>query len=413
MTKAYLVAIQRQHQPDWEVEDNLSELSDLAMDAGIEVIGHFTQKKDRPESATLIGLGKVLEIEAVLEDEEMVIFDDELSPGQQGNLSEMLDAPVIDRTQLILDIFAQRAQSSEGKIQVELAQLNYMLPRLMGKGTGLSRLGAGIGTRGPGETKLETDRRRIRKRISDLRQELEDVKKARDLQRVGRDRKEVPLVALVGYTNAGKSTLLTALTGEETYIADQLFATLDPKVRKWQLTKENWVFLSDTVGFIRKLPHTLVAAFQATLDEVLYADLVLHVVDASHPKMEEQMAAVEEVLKEIGCDNEAIYVYNKIDRVDEPLNVQTPHQAVSALTGENLLKLAQTVWELLANQYVIRSFHFPFDKMAMLSMLRDNGEILAEEFMSDGAIVKARVKPSMAAKLSFWQCEDRSRNTPR
>ncbi len=411
MTRAYLVAVQRQHQADWEVSDNLAELTELAQDAGIEVLGSFTQKKEKAEPSTLIGVGKVLEIEAVLENEDIVIFDDELTPAQQGNLSEMLATAVIDRTQLILDIFARRAHSNEGKIQVELAQLNYMLPRLMGKGKALSRLGAGIGTRGPGESKLEMDRRRIRKRISDLRKELESVKKGRDMQRAGRKRNQVPLVSFVGYTNAGKSSLLAALTGEKVYIADQLFATLDPKIRKWQLTDSNWVFLSDTVGFIRRLPHTLVMAFRATLEEVLHADLILHVVDASHPKMEEQKSAVEVVLKEIGCDSPMIYVYNKIDKLTEPFVVKEPDQKVSAVTGENLSKLAESVWDFLGAQYVVAQYFFSFHQITVLSKIRQEALILHEEFTEEGVVVKARTKPFIAAQLRAFRYNEQKQET--
>lgn len=228
---------------------------------------------------------------------------------------------------------------------MELAQLSYLLPRLTGMGKALSRLGGGIGTRGPGETKLETDRRRIRRRISDLRRELEKIKQTRGLQRQHRSSTEVPVVALVGYTNAGKSTLLQALTGSEVFVADQLFATLDPTIRRWDLTEGRWVYLTDTVGFIRKLPHTLVAAFQATLEEVVYADLLLHVIDASHPQSREQKEAVEEVLKEIGAAQPIIAVYNKVDLVDHPLEVRPPDQAVSAKTGYNLDRLTAAVYE--------------------------------------------------------------------
>lgn len=267
------------------MEENLAELAELATDAGLNVVDTFVQKRSYPEPGTFIGKGKALELAEIVEEDDLVIFDDELTPAQQGNLSDLINAPVIDRTQLILDIFAQRAQSNEGKIQVELAQLNYLLPRLTGKGKALSRLGGGIGTRGPGETKLETDRRRIRKRISDLEAELEKVRQTRGLQREGRASTAVPVVALVGYTNAGKSTLLRALTGSDVYVADQLFATLDPTIRRWDLKDGRWVYLSDTVGFIRKLPHTLVAAFQATLEEVVYRIYYSMLLTPTTPKL--------------------------------------------------------------------------------------------------------------------------------
>lgn len=388
---AYLVALQHSFQRDWEVEESLEELAELAQDAGLNVVDTFIQKRSYPEPGTFIGKGKALELAAILDDNAIVIFDDELTPAQQGNLADLMDAPVIDRTQLILDIFAQRAQSNEGKIQVELAQLNYLLPRLTGKGTALSRLGGGIGTRGPGETKLETDRRRIRKRISDLRKELEKVRQTRGLQRKGRAETEVPVVALVGYTNAGKSTLLRALTGSDVFVADQLFATLDPTVRRWDLTEGRWVYLTDTVGFIRKLPHTLVAAFQATLEEVVYADLLLHVIDASHPQSLEQKEAVEEVLKEIGATQLIISVYNKVDLLDHPLEIPHPDQAVSARTGLNLDRLTQAVYDFFAQNYSVHEYFFPFAQLGQASILREQATVLQEEFTAEGLLIKAEV----------------------
>ena len=400
---AYLVALQQSFQRDWEVEENLLELKELAQDAGLNVVDSFVQKRSYPEPGTFIGKGKALEIGDIVDEDSIVIFDDELTPAQQGNLSDLMDAPVLDRTQLILDIFAQRAQSNEGKIQVELAQLNYLLPRLMGKGKALSRLGGGIGTRGPGETKLETDRRRIRKRISDLREELEKIRQTRGLQRQGRKSTEMPVVALVGYTNAGKSTLLQALTGSDVYVADQLFATLDPTIRRWDLAPGRWAYLTDTVGFIRKLPHTLVAAFQATLEEVVYADLLLHVIDASHPQSLEQQQAVEEVLKEIGATVPVISVYNKVDLVDHPIEVRGPEQAVSAKTGFQLDRLAEAVDAFFAANYSVREYFFPFAKLGQANYLRENAHILAEEFGSEGLTIKAEVDQKTANMLRSFQ----------
>lgn len=400
---AYLVALQQSFQRDWEVEENLIELKELAQDAGLNVADTFVQKRSYPEPGTFIGKGKALEIGAIVEEGSLVIFDDELTPAQQGNLSDLMEAPVLDRTQLILDIFAQRAQSNEGKIQVELAQLNYLLPRLMGKGKALSRLGGGIGTRGPGETKLETDRRRIRKRISDLRGELDKIRQTRGLQREGRKSMATPVVALVGYTNAGKSTLLKALTGSDVFVADQLFATLDPTIRRWDLKSGRWVYLSDTVGFIRKLPHTLVAAFQATLEEVVYADLLLHVIDASHPQSLEQQKAVEEVLKEIGAAVPMISVYNKVDLVDHPIEVREPEQAVSAKTGYRLEGLIEAVDAFFSDNYAQRDYFFPFDKLGQASYLRDNAHILREEFVAEGVLIKAEVDHKTASMLRSFQ----------
>lgn len=400
---AYLVALQQGFQKDWEIEENLKELAELTEDAGLTVIDTFVQKRNNPEPGTFIGKGKALELAEIVDDNSVVIFDDELTPAQQGNLSDLIDTAVIDRTQLILDIFAQRAQSNEGKIQVELAQLNYLLPRLTGKGTALSRLGGGIGTRGPGETKLETDRRRIRKRISDLKADLDKVRQTRGLQREGRASTQVPVVALVGYTNAGKSTLLRALTGSDAYVADQLFATLDPSIRRWDLQDGRWVYLSDTVGFIRKLPHTLVAAFQATLEEVVYADLLLHVIDASHPQSLEQKEAVEEVLKEIGATQPVISVYNKIDLIPHEVMARQPNQGVSARTGKNLDYLADSVNQFFAGKYSKRTYFFPFAKLGEANELRVNAQVLSEEFTPHGVIIEAKVDERTAGFLNSFE----------
>lgn len=400
MTKAVLAALQSPHQPDQEIVDNLVELAQLAEDAGLTVVGQVIQKRPAPVPATYIGLGKIEDIKVLLSDaDHIVIFDDELTPAQQGNLSELLDAPVLDRTQLILDIFARRARTKEGKIQVELAQLKYLLPRLTGHGTALSRLGGGIGTRGPGETKLETDRRRIRKRIADLEDELDFVRKVRQLHMARRKRNQEPLVTLVGYTNAGKSSLFSALTAEPAFAADQLFATLDPLIRKWQTAEGEWVYLSDTVGFIRKLPTTLIAAFRATLEEVLAADLLLHVLDASHPLVEQQKAAVEGVLNEIGCDTPIINVYNKIDRIEGPLITEPEDLQVSALTKANLESVGAAVSRFFAAQFVIKRYLLPFDQLALLSVIHEQGEVIDEEYQADGVLVRAKVKKALAKRL--------------
>ncbi|NLY11618.1 MAG: GTPase HflX [Firmicutes bacterium] len=402
MTKACLVALQTR-QTDWQIQESLEELAELATDAGLEVIDTFIQKRDRPAPGTFIGKGKAIEIGKLLEEDSIVIFDDELTPAQQGNLSDLMDAPVLDRTQLILDIFASRAQSAEGKLQVELAQLKYLLPRLVGHGQALSRLGGGIGTRGPGETKLETDRRRIRGRIADLENELEKIEKVRAIHRTGRRRQATPLVSLVGYTNAGKSSLLARLTGEKVYVADQLFATLDPTIRRWELKDNNWVYLTDTVGFIRRLPHTLIAAFRATLEEVLQADLLLHIIDASHPQMAEQKEAVEKVLQEIGATQDIICVYNKIDKVAEPVVVTKDSVGVSALTGQNLDLLAEVVFEYFNRKSSVRQYLFPFDQLAKASFLREKAEVTNEEYTQDGVVLTVRVNPEIAKYLINWE----------
>src|SRR5438477_8621914 len=294
----------------------LDELRELATSAGARIIDEVIQRRDRPDPATFIGKGKVEELreQVVEEGVDLVIFDDELSPGQAKNLEEALDTKVVDRTGLILDIFARRARTKEGKLQVELAQLEYQLTRLTGHRSYLSRLGGGIGTRGPGETKLEMDRRQIRHRISMLKRDIGQIRKHRQLHRKRRRRDQLPLVSLVGYTNAGKSTLFRALSKEDTLISSRLFSTLDTLIRRIQLGKNFPILVSDTVGFIRKLPHQLVSAFRATLEEVVEADLILHVIDVSDPDREVKKEVVLEVLDDIGAGNHPILtVYNKAD----------------------------------------------------------------------------------------------------
>src|SRR5436189_5396209 len=309
----------------------------MATSAGARIIDEVIQHRDRPDPATFIGKGKVEELheEVVVEGVDVVIFDGELSPGQAKNLEEALDTKVVDRTALILDIFARRARSKEGKLQVELAQLEYRLTRLAGYRDYLSRLGGGIGTRGPGETKLEMDRRQIRHRIATLRREIEQIRKHRQLHRERRRRDHLPLVSLVGYTNAGKSTLFRALSKEDTLVSSRLFSTTDTLIRRIQLGKHFPILISDTVGFIRKLPHPLVSAFRATLEEVVEADLILHVIDVSDPDREEKETVVRDVLKEIGAGNHPMLtVYNKADLLphggkDSPLFHDMQEQAVA------------------------------------------------------------------------------------
>src|SRR2546426_7318367 len=294
----------------------LDELRELATSAGARIIDEVIQRRDRPDPATYIGKGKVEELreQVLLEGVDVVIFDDELSPSQARNLEEVLETKVVDRTGLILDIFGRRARTKEGKLQVELAQLSYRLTRLTGYREYLSRLGGGIGTRGPGETKLEMDRRQIRHRISTLKRDIENIRKHRQLHREHRRRDQLPLVSLVGYTNAGKSTLFRALSKEDTLISSRLFSTLDTLIRRIQLSRNFPILISDTVGFIRKLPHQLVSAFRATLEEVVEADLILHVIDASDPDREEKQQTVLDVLKDIGAAGHPLLtVYNKAD----------------------------------------------------------------------------------------------------
>jgi GTP-binding protein HflX len=327
----------------------LDELRELAVSAGARVVGELIQHRKHPDPATYIGKGKADELkEAVLtEGADVVIFDDELSPSQARNLEEILDTKVVDRTGLILDIFARRARTREGQLQVELAQLSYRLTRLTGYSDYLSRLGGGIGTRGPGETKLEMDRRKIRHRIATLRREIEAIRQHRQLHREHRRRDRLPMVSLVGYTNAGKSTLFRALAGEETLVSSRLFSTLDTLIRKIRLGGRRPVLISDTVGFIRKLPHQLVSAFRATLEEVVESDLILHVVDASDPHRDEKRDVVLDVLDEIGAGGHPRFtVYNKLDLLgpDDPLpRLKSNEFMVSAVTGQGLSELVERI----------------------------------------------------------------------
>jgi len=337
-------------------EASLEELAELAASAGARVVGTTLQERGRRDPATLIGKGKVGEVKARCDEAEadLVLFDEDLSPAQQRNLEKALDRKTLDRTQLILDIFARRARTREGRLQVELAQLDYLLPRLAGHGILLSRLGGGIGTRGPGETKLETDRRRIRQRIQAMKREIEHVRRERTTRRQARERREAPVVALVGYTNAGKSTLFNALTRGGAAVSDLLFMTLDPLVRKLRLGPGRELLLVDTVGFVQKLPHSLVAAFRATLEEVVEADLLLHVVDAGASGVEERELAVEAVLREIGAgERPSLLVLNKADqatpeRLAALAEARPGCATVSALRGEGLQPLLEHVAARLA-----------------------------------------------------------------
>jgi GTPase len=339
-----------------EAEQSMEELAGLADAAGASAVLRMLQERQKPDPATFIGSGKVSSLAAACaeSDVDLVIFDNELTPAQLRQLEEKLERKVIDRTQLILDIFARRARTREGKWQVELAQLKYLLPRLVGAGAALSRLGGGIGTRGPGETKLETDRRRIRVRIQAIQREIDHVRQRRSQLRERRQKKSVPTVALVGYTNAGKTTLFNRLTNERAVASDALFVTLDPLVRQVRLPDRRELLISDTVGFIDRLPHALVAAFRATLEEVAEAELALHVIDAATPERERHMAAVRRVLEEVGAaDVPVIEVYNKIDAItpDERRRLRDADPAaalISAATGEGVGELLQMVASRLA-----------------------------------------------------------------
>lgn len=354
--RALLVAVETQKA---HFEHDLEELRELVMTAGGEPAGVLTQRREGPSPVSYLGKGKVEELSqrVRLEKMDLVVVDDDLSGIQHRNLEAQLEVPVVDRTQLILDIFAQRARTKEGKLQVELAQLTYMLPRITSVYTKFERQRGGIGMRGPGETKLEADRRRIRRRISTLKDELDEVRKQRKVARANRDRTRFPTAALVGYTSAGKSTLLNRLTGADVFTDPKLFATLDPTTRRVELPGGQAVLLTDTVGFIRKLPHHLVAAFRATLEETVEATLLLHVVDASHPHMEAQMAAVLEVLEELGIDRKPILtVLNKTDLVADTYHLREmvaehPDTVyISALTGDGIPQLLDKIAEVLERE---------------------------------------------------------------
>ena len=410
MEKAGLVGCYRAARDRETAEDSLRELEALTEAAGARVVERVLQQRPHPDPAFFIGRGKAEELHLRAEsgDLDLVVFDEELTPGQQRNLENKVGCKIIDRTQIILDIFARRARTREGKLQVELAQLNYLLPRLAGKGTMLSRLGAGIGTRGPGETKLEMDRRRIRNRIALLRRDLEPIRRQRQLQRAKRQGVPLPLVALVGYTNAGKSTLFNALTRAETVSSDQLFSTLDPLLRRLTLPGKLEIVLSDTVGFVRKLPHDLVAAFRATLEEVTQADLLLHVVDISSQHWREQTAAVEEVLNELEVQSTPrIEVCNKIDLLPPGTGATMSRVnrsvAVSARSGAGLDGLMLRIEEELESFSIEAEFRFPYDQAGILSRLHEQGRVISENYEDDGIRVAAEVPRSTARSLRRYR----------
>ncbi|MFC0082983.1 GTPase HflX [Aciditerrimonas ferrireducens] len=378
-----------------QVEDDLEELARLVETAGALVVGRMVQRRDRPDPATFLGAGKAEELHQLAEtlDADTVVFDDELSPAQQRNLERILGRTAIDRTAVILDIFAQNARSQEGKAQVELALLRYRLPRLRGRGTAMSRLAGGIGTRGPGESQLEVDRRRLLRRIAALQDELEQLEATRATQARWRRRSRQRSVALVGYTNAGKSTLLRALTGSEVVVADRLFSTLDPRTRRLPLPGGETVLVSDTVGFVRKLPHQLVEAFRTTLAEVRQADLLLHVVDGSVPTAEAQMAAVREVLEEIGAaELPELLVLNKADRdpqVVERLAARHPEAVVvAAATGQGLEALVDVLAGRLRANDQVATLVVPFERGDVLAAVHREGEVLREEHGEGGTTVQ-------------------------
>lgn len=388
------------------VEESLDELNELVKTAGAVCVGRLIQKREQIHPGTYIGKGKIEElIDLIWETEATgIVCDDELSPVQMKNLQDVLDVKVMDRTLIILDIFAARASTSEGKIQVELAQLKYRATRLTGFGTAMSRLGGGIGTRGPGEKKLEIDRRLIKNRISQLNRELKEVKRHREVTRDHRNKSHAPVAAIVGYTNAGKSTLLNALTGAEILAEDKLFATLDPTTRALKLPSGQEVLLTDTVGFIRKLPHHLIEAFRSTLEEAKYADLILHVVDASNPQMDEQMYAVYETLGNLGvADKPIITLFNKQDRLEEDVILRDfkaeATLRISAKTGQGLHEFLETIENLLREQKVEIQRTYPYHEAGKIQLIRKYGELLKEVYEEDGIYVHAYVPKELCGKI--------------
>ncbi len=385
--------------------DSLSELAELAKAAGAQVVGRFSQRKRPIDNATYIGSGKANELSKKVSElnADLIIFDDELSAIQLRNLETITSTRVIDRTQLILDIFALHAKSREGRLQVELAQQRYRLPRLLGQGTVLSRLGGGIGTRGPGEKKLEIDRRRINRRIYELEQEFKEIENQRKLRREKREKGKIPLVALVGYTNAGKSTLINALSGSDEYVFDGLFATLDTVVRKLTLPKGTNVLISDTVGFINKLPHELIQAFRSTLEEVKNADLILHVVDSSSDYAQTQIDVVEEVLSSLEASAiPQILVLNKCDKesaTDIFTSSAKRNVKISATERLNLDELYSAIEDLLSGDKIRIELVIPYDKYSLMSFVRENGSITEERHEDDGTHVTALMDEADSKRL--------------
>lgn len=402
--KVILVGVSEQEGDD--AEDSVTELAELVKTAGATVVGTLIQKRETMHPGTYVGTGKVEEIALLIAQTGAtgIVCDDELSPAQLRNLENMLDTKVMDRTLIILDIFAARATTSEGKIQVELAQLKYRLSRLSGLGKTMSRLGGGIGTRGPGEKKLEIDRRLINDRIAQLNRELKEVVKHREITRAKRAKSEVPVVAIVGYTNAGKSTLLNHLTDAEVLEEDKLFATLDPTTRMLELDGHQQVLLTDTVGFIRKLPHHLIEAFKSTLEEAKYADYIFHVVDASNPQMDKQMHIVYETLDHLGVKNKKmVTLFNKMDQrtEEEPLqDFRADHiLQISAANNQGLDEIKALLQEMLREDKVYIERVIPYAQAGIIQLVREKGELVSEEYVPEGIEIKAYVPMEVYGKL--------------
>lgn len=402
--RVILVGVQQADGDD--TEESVKELGELAKTAGAQVVGSVIQNRERIHPGTYIGKGKLDEVRMLLweTDATGIICDDELSPAQLNNLQSELDCKVCDRTLLILDIFARHAVTSEGKLQVELAQLRYRAARLTGLGNSLSRLGGGIGTRGPGEKKLEMDRRLIRTRISHLKQELEEVIRHRELIRAGRKKSEQKIAALVGYTSVGKSAIFKRMTGADVLEDAKLFATLDTTTRGIRLSGKQEVLLTDTVGFIRKLPHHLVEAFKSTLEEVCCADILIHVVDASNPQMEVQMGVVYETLHQLGADDRpVITVFNKQDLLAEPKSFRDHHAelcvAASAHTGQGMEEIKAGIEQILRSQKIYIERLYSYDQAGLIQIIRRKGELLSEEYQAEGIFVKAYVTKDIYVKV--------------
>lgn len=404
--RVILVGVQESFSED--VEESLDELAELCETAGAQVAGRVIQNREKIHPGTYVGKGKIDEIALLMEelDATGIVCDDELSPAQLNNLEKELDCKVMDRTLIILDIFAARANTSEGNIQVELAQLRYRAARLVGLRNSLSRLGGGIGTRGPGEKKLEMDRRLIHARISQLKAELVQVQKHRELIRSKRKKDQMVVAAIVGYTNAGKSTLLNTLTDAGVLEEDKLFATLDPTTRLLELPGGQNILLTDTVGFIRKLPHHLIEAFKSTLEEAKYADIIIHVVDASNPQKEKQMYVVYETLKDLGVKDQPILtLFNKQDRIENPEILKDMKAdktlKISAKTGQGLDDLKDELEKILRARSILLERVFPYEKAGLIQIVRAKGQLLEEEYRGDGIYVKAFVPAEIYGKVAY------------
>ena len=402
--RVVLVGVSEQDGDD--ADDSLSELAELVKTAGATVVGTLIQRREKIHPGTYVGTGKVAEIAELVESTGAtgIVCDDELSPAQQKNLELYLDTKVMDRTLVILDIFASRATTSEGKIQVELAQLKYRLSRLSGLGKSMSRLGGGIGTRGPGEKKIETDRRLIRDRISRLNAQLKEIENHREIQRQKRSDSTIPVAAIVGYTNAGKSTLLNKLTNAGVLSEDKLFATLDPTTRVLKLPNTDKVLLTDTVGFIRKLPHNLIEAFKSTLEEAKYADIIIHVVDSVHPDMDRQIAAVYETLDELRVgDKPVITLFNKTDLAGNAETIKDMRakcsMRVSAKTGEGIDEFLDELGKILRENRIHINRCFKYQDAGRIQLIREFGTLISEEYTQDGIEVEAYVPKEIYDKL--------------